>query len=96
MMQTPDIGRMILERTGDAHEIELPFGEWLHLGPIHLPTGWIVNVGGKAIDLSPTRNVVFMAVAALLVGRRVRVSRRQSAEGRRGRQIKRQKSEIKN
>jgi F-type H+-transporting ATPase subunit a len=67
MMQTPDIGRMILERTGDAHEIEVPFGEWLHLGPIHLPTGWIVNVGGKAIDLSPTRNVVFMAVAALLV-----------------------------
>jgi len=66
-MQTPDIGRMILERTGDAHEIEIPFGEWLHLGPIQLPTGWIVNVGGKAIDLSPTRNVVFMAVAALLV-----------------------------
>ena len=27
MMQTPDIGRMILERTGDAHEIEVPFGE---------------------------------------------------------------------
>ena len=32
MMQTPDIGRMILERTGDAHEIEVPFGEWLHVG----------------------------------------------------------------
>ena len=67
MMQTPDIGRMILERTGDAHEIEVPFGEWLHVGPVHLPTGWVVHVGGAAIDLSPTRNVVFMVVAAVLV-----------------------------
>jgi len=66
-MQTQDIGRMILERTGDAHEIEVPFGEWLHLGPVHLPTGWVVRVGRTAIDLSPTRNVVFMVIAALLV-----------------------------
>jgi len=66
-MHAQDIGRMILERTGDAHEIEVPFGEWLHLGPIHLPTGWVVRVGRTAIDLSPTRNVVFMAIAALLV-----------------------------
>ena len=67
MMQTQDIGRMILERTGDAHEIEVPFGEWLHVGPIHLPTGWVVHVGRAAIDLSPTRNVVFLAIAAVLV-----------------------------
>jgi F-type H+-transporting ATPase subunit a len=67
MMQAPDIGRMILERTGDAHEIEVPFGEWLHLGPIHLPTGWTVRLGRTVIDLSPTRNVVFMALAAALV-----------------------------
>ncbi len=66
-MQTPDIGRMILERTSDAHELEVPFGEWLHLEPIQLPTGWVVHVGRTAIDLSPTRNVVFMAVAAFLV-----------------------------
>ena len=66
-MQTPDIGRMILERTGDAHEIEVPFGEWLHVGPIHLPTGWVLHVGGVSIDVSPTRNVVFMIVAAFLV-----------------------------
>jgi len=66
MMQAPDIGRMILERTGDAHEIEVPFGEWLHLGPIHLPTGWEVHLGRSVIDLSPTRNVVFMVLAATL------------------------------
>ncbi len=67
MMQTPDIGRMILERTGDAHEIEVPFGEWLRVGPIHLPTGWEVHLGRAVVDLSPTRNVVFMALAAFLV-----------------------------
>ncbi len=67
MMQTPDIGRMILERTGDAHEVEVPFGEWLHLGPIHLPTGWYVHLGGVTIDVSPTRDVVFMVLAAALV-----------------------------
>jgi F-type H+-transporting ATPase subunit a len=67
MMQAPDIGRMILERTGDAHEIEVPFGEWLHVGPIQLPTGWVVHLGGATVDLSPTRNVVFMILAALLV-----------------------------
>ncbi|MBI1723274.1 MAG: F0F1 ATP synthase subunit A [Gemmatimonadetes bacterium] len=54
---------MILHHTSDAHEIEVPFGEWLHLGPIHLPTGW--EVGG--IDLSPTKHVVFLAFAAFLV-----------------------------
>ena len=67
MMQTPDIGRMILERTGDAHEIEIPFGDLLKIRPLQLPTGWIVNVGGTPIDLSPTRNVVFLLVAAFLV-----------------------------
>jgi len=67
MMQTPDIGRMILERTGDAHQIEVPFGEWLHVAPIQLPTGWTVHVGRTVVDLSPTRNVVFMALAAVLV-----------------------------
>jgi hypothetical protein len=67
MMQTPDIGRMIMERTSDAHQIEVPFGEWLRLEPIQLPTGWVVHVGRTAIDLSPTRNVVFMVLAGFLV-----------------------------
>jgi F-type H+-transporting ATPase subunit a len=84
MMQTPDIGRMILERTGDAHEIEVPFGEWLHVGPIHLPTGWEVHLGRTVIDLSPTRNVVFMALAAALVWLTLWLAGR-SLEGRRAR-----------
>ena len=85
MMQTPDIGRMILERTGDAHQIEIPFGDLLHLKPVPLPTGWIVTIGGRSLDLSPTRNVVFLLVAAVLVWLTLwlsgRALKRQRAQG---------------
>jgi len=67
LLQEPDIGEMILHHTSDAHEIELPFGEWLHWGPIHLPQWAPVHVGGMEIDLSPTKHVVFMVAAAFLV-----------------------------
>ena len=59
MIQKPDIGGMILHHTADSHTVELPFG----LGEWHLPTGW--HLAG--IDISPTKHVVFMALAALLV-----------------------------
>ncbi len=61
MMQAPDIGRMILERTGDSHFLDLPFG-----GEIPLPT-WPVHVGKLTIDLAPTRLSVFLVIAAVLV-----------------------------
>jgi len=59
MIQKPDIGAMIFHHTGDSHVVELPFG----LGEWHLPGPWMV--GG--IDVSPTKHVVFMVLAALLV-----------------------------
>ncbi|HXE83349.1 MAG TPA: F0F1 ATP synthase subunit A [Gemmatimonadales bacterium] len=59
-MQSPDIGSMILEHTADSHVIELPFGK-----EIHLPEGWLIP--GTHIDVSPTKHVVFMIFAALLV-----------------------------
>ena len=59
MQDKPDIGGMILHHTADSHVVELPFG----LGEWHLPTGWYV----AGVDLSPTKHVVFMAFAALLV-----------------------------
>lgn len=67
MMQEPDIGGMILEHTADSHVIEFasPFGG--HLFEIHLPVWAPVHVGQVAIDLSPTKHVVFMIVAAFLV-----------------------------
>ena len=57
--QTPDIGGMILHHTADSHVVELPFG----LGEWHLPTGWMLF----GVDVSPTKHVVFMLLAAALV-----------------------------
>lgn len=58
MMQEPDIGEMIFHHTSDAHTIEVPF-----VGELQLPTGW--NLFG--IDVSPTKHVIFMLLAAVLV-----------------------------
>jgi F-type H+-transporting ATPase subunit a len=46
----------------DSHELELPF-----LGEIELPRWKPVHVGGLTVDLSPTKHVVMLCVAALLV-----------------------------
>jgi F-type H+-transporting ATPase subunit a len=59
MTQKPDIGAMIFHHTGDSHVVELPFG----LGEWHLPEHWMLF----GIDVSPTKHVVFMVLAALLV-----------------------------
>jgi F-type H+-transporting ATPase subunit a len=61
MFQKPDIGKMIFEHTGDSKFVELPFG----LGEWHLPGPWLIP--GTHIDVSPTKHVVFMILAALLV-----------------------------
>ena len=58
-LQGPDIGAVIFAETSDSHLIELPFG----LGEWELPTGWKLF----GIDVSPTKHVVFMLAAALLV-----------------------------
>ena len=62
MMQAPDIGGMIFEHTADAHALELPF-----VGHVALPQWAPVRVGRMAIDLSPTKHVVFLLTAAFLV-----------------------------
>jgi F-type H+-transporting ATPase subunit a len=45
----------------DSHELELPF-----VGEVQLPRWTPVHVGGLTIDLSPTKHVVMLLVAALL------------------------------
>jgi len=60
VIQSPDIGGMILEHTADSHVIELPFGKH-----INLPEGWFIP--GTHIDVSPTKHVVFMIFASILV-----------------------------
>jgi F-type H+-transporting ATPase subunit a len=53
---------MLMHHLADAPEIELPWGV------LHLPHwGDIGHLGGFPINLSPTKHVVFMALAALLV-----------------------------
>lgn len=58
MMQEPDIGAMIFRHTADSHVLELPF-----FGEKKLPTGWSLF----GVDISPTRHVFFMLVAALFI-----------------------------
>jgi len=70
MMQAPDIGGMIFHHTADSRTLELPF-----LGEVHLPTGWLLF----GVDVSPTKHVVFMVAAALLVFLTVYVAGRQVA-----------------
>jgi F-type H+-transporting ATPase subunit a len=45
----------------DSHELELPF-----VGEVQLPRWTPVHVGGVTIDLSPTKHVIMLLVAALL------------------------------
>ena len=59
---TPDIGGMLMHHLADARTIEFPWG------PMELyQWGDIGHLGSFPINLSPTKHVVFMAVAALLV-----------------------------
>ncbi len=63
MIQEPDIGAMILEHTSDSHMLEFDL-RFLGLGrpEIHLPRWELLGM-----DVSPTKHVVFMALAAFLV-----------------------------
>jgi F-type H+-transporting ATPase subunit a len=57
----PDVGGMLMHHLADAREIELPWGVW------HLPQWEPIHVAGLTIDLSPTKHVVFMVLAAIIV-----------------------------
>ena len=57
-----NIAEMIGHHAGDGREIDFePFGV------IHLPQFEPLHIGGLTLDLSPTKHVVFMLVAAILV-----------------------------
>ena len=51
----------IMHHLADSHELETPFGV------IHLPQWEPIHVGGLAIDLSPTKHLVYMLLAAIIV-----------------------------
>jgi F-type H+-transporting ATPase subunit a len=56
------IAEMVFHHTGDAHELDFQ-----PLFTIHLPQWEPVHIAGLAIDLSPTKHVVFMLLAAIIV-----------------------------
>ncbi len=57
-----DIGEMIFHHTGDAHELDFE-----PLGIIHLPRWDPIHLGSFTVDLSPTKHVVFLILAAVIV-----------------------------
>lgn len=79
MMQAPDIGEVVLHHTADAYSIGIePFwsvhwNRWpdLHLGPL-------------AINLTPTKHVIFMVLAAVLVFVTMKLAGRSLARQRAG------------
>jgi len=85
MMQAPDIGQMIMHHTSDAHEIALEW-PWGGESVVHLPQWAPLSIGGLTVDISPTKHVVFMLLAATLVWLTMfvagRVLTRQRAQGR--------------
>ncbi len=60
--QAPDIGEMVLHHTADAWTIE-----FYPIGTIHLPRWPDVHLGPLTLNLSPTKHVVFLILAAALV-----------------------------
>jgi F-type H+-transporting ATPase subunit a len=61
----PDLQGMLMHHLADGHEIEVQlFGHgWL----FHLPQWQPIHIGGFALDLSPTKHVVFAILSALIV-----------------------------
>jgi F-type H+-transporting ATPase subunit a len=57
-----DIGGSIIHHITNSHELELPF-----IGPIELPHFDPIHIGQWTLDLSPTKHVVMMWLAALLL-----------------------------
>ena len=62
MIQAPNIGEVVLHHTADAWTIDFyPFGT------IHLPRWTDIHIGSLAVNLSPTKHVYFLFIAAILV-----------------------------
>jgi F-type H+-transporting ATPase subunit a len=57
-----DIGGMVMHHAGDANSLDFE-----PLGTIHLPRWEPIHLGPLTLDISPTKHVVFMLLAAVLV-----------------------------
>ncbi len=59
--KTPSLGEMIMEHVADSHEWEAPWGI------VHLPRWQPLHLGPLTVDMSPTKHVVMMLIAAVLL-----------------------------
>ena len=71
----------------DSHELEIPYWKAPFYTAVHLPRWEPVMIGGVAVDLSPTKHVVFLLIAgiltaAVLVGTARAHTRSHRADGR--------------
>ena len=57
---------MIMPHIVDSHEIEIPWPNAALSKHVHLPEWEPIHIGGLTIDLSPTKHVVMMLIAATL------------------------------
>lgn len=64
-----NIGEMMFHHTGDSRELDFE-----PLGTIHLPQWDPIHIGSLSLDLSPTKYVVFMILAAVIVYTVMRVA----------------------
>ena len=58
----PSLGEMIMHHVTDSRVMEVPF-----VGPVHLPRWQPLHLGSVVVDLSPTKHVVMMLLAAVLL-----------------------------
>ena len=52
----------IVHHLANSHEVETPFGV------VHLPRWEPIRLGGFSLDLSPTKHLVYLLLAAIIVG----------------------------
>src|SRR5690606_32263386 len=57
-----NVGKLVMHHTADAWTIDLE-----PITTIHLPRFADIHIGGLTLNLSPTKHVVFMVIAAVLV-----------------------------
>ncbi len=58
----------IMAHLGNSHTIELPYWKAPYYKEVELPRVAPIRFGGVSIDLSPTKQAVFLTLAAVLVG----------------------------
>lgn len=61
-LSVSEIFKHLFEHVQDSHELNIPF-----IGMVHLPRFAPINIGGYALDISITKHVVFLWVAAAIL-----------------------------